>query len=125
MILAIPYPKMTFKLCFSISPKVISTTNVSLNLFLPFWPIGAYPKLPSFTPSLHIFPLPLSFWSSRFFPEVGAGEERLALACLTAAPAAWLPESPDNLLFFPRTLEFGVQQLPEFQMLSDIPLLRS
>ena len=124
MILAISYPKTIFKLCFSISPKVISTTNVALNLFLPFWPIGVYPKLPSFTPPLHIFTLPLSFWSSCFFPEQGAGGERLALT-LTAAPAAWLPESPGSLLFFQGLFEFGVQQLPEFQMLSDIPLLRS
>lgn len=58
MSLTISHSKMTFKFCFLIIPKVISTTNAVCNLFLPFRSTGAYPRLPSFIPSLCIFRLP-------------------------------------------------------------------
>lgn len=129
MILTISHSQMTFKLCFSIIPKAISIVNATLNLSLPFWPIRGYR---SSLPEVHVSTFSLCPFLLELLPlrgeelgvgELGVGGERLA----------WLQELLQQLgflclqaaSFFQGLSEFGIQQLPEFPMLSDTTLLRS
>lgn len=92
-----------FSFAFQLFLKLFLQPMLQSILTFPFVAHLGLSKTPFLDSISPCFPFAPFFWSSCFFPELGGGGERLALAS-TAAPAAWLPASPGSLWLHPRTL---------------------
>ncbi|CAN0403687.1 unnamed protein product [Rangifer tarandus platyrhynchus] len=120
---------MAFQLCFSLCLRVISKANAGLNFTLsdPRWSIRVYPRLPSLAPPLQVFGFsvlsgaPALPGAGRGWGEAGfgpgSGGRSSAASCVPGQLAASEGSQVPCPTAAPRALEF--------QMLSDLTLLRS